>query len=348
MPVPQVGYAGRRAVSRLERHGMPAATTRRVFLATAAAALLTACGTRHPRRRPVPRIGFMIGSAFPEMTAAFEDELRRLGYIDGESIIVERRFTGGDRAELGRHAQELARMDLDAIVAAALPQLLALRDAGSTTPTVVGTAPGIVENGFASSMERPDRNVTGLDELPRGLTGRRLEWLKRFAPAVRRVALLSTTPGVAHATQLADAEATASRLGVAVRAYRAGTPAEVTRGLEQIARDGNDALLSFQGGLALGLRRQIVDFANGHGLPAVYQSRLFVEAGGLLSLAPDQNEQFRFAARYVDRILRGAAIEELPIRHPDRYYLALNRATAAQLGLEPAPELLAEVDELVG
>lgn len=329
---------------------MHASLTRRGFLALAAssAATLAACRARAPREKRIPRIGFMIGAMFPEMTAAFEDELRRLGYVDGENLVVEKRFSSADRNEMPQQASELAAMDLDVIVAAALPQLIALREAGATTPTVVGTAPGIVANGFAASAERPGGNVTGMDELPPGLTARRLEWLKTFAPGASNVALLSTTPGKGHEVQLANAEQAAARLGVAVKAYRVATPAELAPALASIGQGGHDALLNFQGGLSLTFRQQIVDFANARGMPAIYQSRLFVESGGLLAWAPDQNEQFRIAARTAVRILRGANVGEIPLQHPARYFLSFNRATAAKLGIVPAPGLLARVDEVVG
>lgn len=329
---------------------MHASLTRRGFLALAAssASVLAACRTRAPRAKRVPRIGFMIGAMFPEMTAAFDDELRRLGYVAGENLVVEKRFSGVDRNDMPQQAAELAAMDLDVIVAAALPQLIALREAGATTPTVVGTAPGIVANGFAASAERPGGNVTGMDELPPGLTARRLEWLEAFAPGASNVALLSTTPGKGHEVQLADAEQAAARLGVTVKAYRASTPAELAPALAAIGQGGHDALLNFQGGLSLTFRQQIIDFANARGMPAIYQSRLFVESGGLLAWAPDQNEQFRIAARTADRILRGADVGEIPLQHPARYFLSFNRATAAKLGIVPAPGLLARVDEVVG
>lgn len=329
---------------------MHADLTRRGFLALAAAsaATLAACRTRAARDKRVPRLGLMNGAMFPEMTSAFEDELHRLGYVPGENLILEKRLSGADRSEMPRHAAELAAMELDVIFAGALPHLLALREAGATVPTVVGTAPGIVLNGFAATAERPGGHVTGMDELPPGLTARRLEWLKAFAPRVTNVALLSTTPGKGHAVQLADAEQAAARLGLAVTAFRASTPPELAEALEAIGRGGHDGLLNFQGGLSLVLRQQIVDFANARGMPAIYQSRMFVDSGGLLAWAPDQLLQFRIAARNVDRILRGTPVGEIPLSHPERYYLSFNRETAAKLGLVPTPALLAQVDAIVG
>lgn len=307
---------------------------------------LAACTHAAGRRAP-PRIGFLIGNGYPTMTAAFRGELRRLGHVEGANLILEARFSAGP-ADGTALAAELAAMDLDLIVAAALPVALAVRAANPAMPMVVATAPGLVENGFARSLERPGGIVTGMDELPRGLTARRLRLLKMAAPGVSRVALLSTTPGRGgHEAQLADAEQGAAELGVSVRAYRAASVAEVETALAAIARDGMDGLVNFQGGLSLGRRDFITAFAAEHRIPAIYQSKLFAEAGGLMAYAPDQDEQFRIAARYVDRIVRGARPGDLPIRHPTRYFLTVNPAAAARIDLTLPPSLLSQADFVI-
>lgn len=309
--------------------------------------LFTACAHR-PRAGRIPRIGFLIGSTFPTMVEAFRDELRRLGYVEGENLILEMRLSRPNTAEGAAHAAEFAAMDLDLIVASALPYALAVRGANPAMPMVVATAPGLVSNGFARRLDRPGGNVTGMDELPPGLTGRRLALLKEAAPRVSNIALLSTTPGRGgHEAQLADAEAAAPALDVAVKPYRASNFQELQAALAAIAVDGMDGLLSFQGGLALVNRELICGFAARHRLPAIYQSRLFVEAGGLMAYAPDQDEQFRIAARYADRILKGARPGDLPILHPERYYLTVNPAAAAAIGLDLPRSLLRKADAII-
>jgi putative ABC transport system substrate-binding protein len=246
-------------------------------------------------------------------------------------------------------AAELAAMDLDLIVASALPHALLVRAANPNVPMVIGTGAGLVCNGFGRTMERPGGNATGMDELPAGLTARRLELLTLAAPRLRRVGLLSTTPArCGHDIQLADALAGAERLGVAVQAYRAATVAEVGQALAAMVRDGQQGFVNFQGGLSLGERQRIVDYAAANRLPAIYQSVLFAEAGGLMTWAPDQNEQLRMAARYADRILRGAAPGDLPILHPDRYFLTLNRQAAQRIGLAFPQPLLDQADRVIG
>jgi putative ABC transport system substrate-binding protein len=298
----------------------------------------------HQARPPrVRRIGFLIGAGYSPMVAAFMGELRTLGYVEGGNIVIETRLSRPNTSDLPAQAAELAQMDLELIVAAALPFALEVRKANPTMPMVIATCPGMVSNGFAQSLEHPGGNVTGMDELPPGVTTKRLELLKTAAPKVSRVALLSTTPGRGgHETQLADAEQAATALGISVKSYRAASLGELHSALAAIANDGMDGLLNFQGGLSLSNRQLIVDFAAQHRLPAIYQATLFAEAGGLMSWAPDLEHQYKTAARYVDKILKGANPGDLPITHPPDYYLTINARAATGLGLTLSPALLAQ------
>lgn len=299
---------------------------------------------RAPR---VKRIGFLSG-AVPTLIKAFEEELRRLGHAEGKNLVIEKRISRPNTSDLVEQAAELARMDFDLIVAAALPQALEVRKANPDMPMVIATCPGMVSNGFAKSLKRPGGIYTGMDELPPGVTARRLRLLKTAAPEVSRVALLSTTPGRGgHETQLADAEKTAKSLRLTVKPYRATSLKELEAALAAIINDGMDGLMNFQGGLSLANRQLIVDFAAKNGLPAIYQATFFVEAGGLMAWAPDQEEQYREAARYVDRILSGAKPGDLPIHYPSRYYLIINKSAAQGLRLDLPPKLVAQADRVL-
>jgi putative ABC transport system substrate-binding protein len=215
-------------------------------------------------------------------------------------------------------------------------------------PLVIVTTPGIISNGFATSIQRPGGSATGIDELPPGVTATRLELLKTAAPTVSRVALLSTTPGRGgHEAQLADAQDVAARLGVTVKPYRAMTIADLKQALAAIGADGMNGLMTFQGGLSFVNRQLIVDFAAAQRMPGMYQATVFATAGGLMTWAPDIVEQFRAAAGYVDQILKGAKAGELPIRYPARYYLTLNSTTARNLGLTFPPALLSKADRVL-
>jgi putative ABC transport system substrate-binding protein len=307
---------------------------------------LTAFAQRaHPRR--LRHIGFLVYGA-PTLVRAFEEEMRKLGYVEGENIVVEERTSRPNTSDLVAHAAELARMDLDLIVAGALPQALEVRKDNPAMPMVIVTCPGMVSNGFAKSLKRPGGIYTGIDELPPGVTAKRLRLLKTAAPKVSRVALLSTTPGRGgHEAQLADAERAAKSLRITVKPYRATTLSELGTALAALVNDGMNGLLNFQGALGILNRQLIVDFAAKNRLPAVYQSGFFVEDGGLMAWAPDQAGQFREAARYVDKILRGASAGDLPVRYPGRYYLTINQSAARGLGLVLPPSLVAQADRVL-
>ena len=326
-------------------------STRRAFIArvvpfTAALPFITWSPMTAQGR--LPRIGFMSG-AEPSLISSFEDELRRLGYSSGKNIQIEMRIARINTTDTTTHAAELGAMDLDFVVVAALPQALAMRQANPKMPMVIITCPGLVSNGFAASLERPGGIYTGLDELPPGVTRKRLQLLKRAAPSVSRVALLSTTPGRGgHETQVADAESAARDLGLSVKTYRATTPVEITSALDAIRTDQMNGLLNFQGGLSLANRQPIVDFASAHKMPAVYQSSFFVESGGLMAWAPDQRDQYRVGARLADRILKGTRPGDIPAQYPEPYQLHLNQKAAGAIGLTLPADLVAEAHRVFG
>jgi putative ABC transport system substrate-binding protein len=317
---------------------------RSIVLAGCTLPSLLACSVA---RRP-HRVGLIIGEGFPAMTAAFRDTLRELGYVEGKTLVLETRLSRANTPDLPALVAELARLPLDVIVAASLPVALGIRKGMPGVPMVIATCPGMISNGFAQSLERPGGNVTGLDELPPDVTMKRLQLLRMAAPRISRVALLSTTPGRGgHETQLAEAQETAAKFGVTVKPYRVASRDELHAALPSMLSDGMDGLLNFQGALSLVNRQTIVDFAAKHRIPGIYQATLFAEAGGLMTWAPDINDQFRAAARYVDKILKGARAGDLPIQHPSRYYLTLNATAARGLGLTLPPELLAQADRIV-
>jgi putative ABC transport system substrate-binding protein len=316
------------------------------MLAMGAPALLS-CAHRGPRR--VPRIGYLAGATNPEFVDAFHGELSGLGYLPGRNLYLVQRLARPNSDDAARFADELAAMDLDLIVAQALPYALLVRSANPRMPLVIGTGAGLVCNGFGQTMERPRGIATGMEELVPGLTAKRLELLTTAAPNLRRLGLLSTTPAsCGHDIQLADAEDGARRLGVTVMPYRATSREQIGQALREMVRDGQQGFVNFQGGLSLGNRQMIVDFAAEHRLPAIYQSLLFPQAGGLMSWAPDQNEQMRIAARSVARIIRGAKPGNLPITYPEKYFLTLNRIAARRVGLSFPPHLLRIADRVLG
>ena len=294
------------------------------------------------------RIGFLIRAGYPQLVDAFSGELARLGHIDGETIVIEKRFSQPDLSDLPAQAAELVRSDVALILAASLSQALAVRRAAPDMPMVIATCAGMVSNGFAHSVEHPGGHATGIDELPPGVTAKRLSLLKVAAPDVSRIGLLSTSEGIGgYETQLADAQGAAPRLGLSVKPYPAGSLAEIEQALAAMVKDNMQGLVNFQGGLSLFHRGFIIDFVAAHRMPSIFQATLFAEAGGLIAWAPDLGGQYREAARYVDKILRGAKPGDLPVQYPARYYLTINAATARGLGLTLPPALLAQADRVL-
>jgi len=295
----------------------------------------------------VRRIGLVVGDDPEGGEAAFRETLRNQGYIEGQNLLIEARYSLRSSSGTGV-AADLVNMDLELVVVHSLPSALVAQKANPSMPLVIVTTPGIISNGFAKSIERPGGSATGIDELPPGVTAMRLELLKAAAPAVSRVALLSTTPGRGgHEAQLADAQDATARLGVTVKPYRATTIAELKQALAAIAAEGMNGLMTFQGALSFVNRQLIVDFAAAQRMPGMYQATVFATAGGLMTWAPDIVDQFRAAAGYVDQILKGAKAGDLPIRYPARYYLTLNNTTARNLGLIFPPALLSKADRVL-
>lgn len=322
--------------------------TRRRFIQSgvAVATAVPFAGCAHTASHRLPRMGFMSG-AVPSLVAAFEEEFRRLGYVHGKNVHLVTRLARPNSSDNALHAAELASMDLDFIVVAALPQALAVRSINPAMPMVIITCPGMISNRFAQSLEAPGGIYTGLDELPPGVTARRLQLLKSAASNLSRIALLSTTPGSGgHETQLSDAESASKRIGVEVKPYRATSSAELRSALDDIARDGMDGLLNFQGGLSLANRELIVSFVEIRRMPAIYQSELFIDVGGLMSWAPDQREQYRIGARYADRIMRGERPGAIPIVHPSPYYLTIDTRAASRINLRIPDALLAQAHDV--
>jgi len=300
------------------------------------------------KSRTIPRIGFLTGAGYSEMDSAFTEELKKLGFTEGENIIIERRFTKPNSSDGTTMPAELAQMDLTLIVVGALPFALEVRKNNPKMPMVIATCPGMVSNGFAESMEHPGGIYTGMDELPKDLTSKRLQLLKEAAPVVTRVALLSTTPGTGgHEIQLSEAEEMAATLGIEVKPYRASSLQQLEKALKDLVSDGMNGILSFQGGLGLANRQLIVNYAEQNKIPGIYNATLYAEAGGLMSWAPDLIQQYREAAHYVSEILKGAKPGDLPVKHPEKYYLTLNTSAAKKIDLTFPPNILAQASRVL-
>jgi putative ABC transport system substrate-binding protein len=326
---------------------------RRVFLALlggAAAALPLAARAQQPDR--MRRIGVLMNSAAddPESQvrlAAFVQELQRLGWITDRNVQIDARWSAADVSTLARHAAELAALAPDAILAGVGGTVAPLLQATRTVPIVFAQSIDPVGTGFVASLARPGGNVTGFTQFEYSLAGKWPELLKEVAPRVGRAAILREPSTSAGIGQWAVVQAAAQQFGMELSPIAVREAGEIERGVSEFARGSNGGLIVVVGASASNHRQLIIAQAARHRLPAVYPSRDFVVGGGLISYGPDVVGQYRRAAGYVDRILKGEKPAELPVQAPTKYELVINLKTAKALGLDVPPTLLARADEVI-
>jgi putative ABC transport system substrate-binding protein len=295
----------------------------------------------------VRRVG-NVGSGFPAAPTneAFRQGLHDLGWVEGQNIILEWRFAEGKEERLAELVAELIRLNVDVIFARGTRALVAAKQATTTIPIVdLDLESDPVAMGFAGSLARPGGNITGVFlDLPE-VSGKQLELLKEVLPALSRVAVLGD-PAI-HGAQLSALEVAARVLGVQLQALEVRDPSEFDRALQAATREGSQALLVLQSPQSFQHRTQIAALAARHGLPALSLFREFAEAGGLIAYGFNLRDLFRRAAHYVDKILKGAKPEVLPVERPMQFELVLNLKTAQVLGLTIPPTVLFLANEVV-
>jgi putative ABC transport system substrate-binding protein len=301
----------------------------------------------------VRRIGVLVASAaddseFQARIAAFLQGLAQLGWTDGGNVRIDVRWATANATDLRRHAAELAALAPDVILSAsgtttAAPLLQATR----TVPIVFTIVIDPVGAGFVASLARPGGNATGFVMFEYSLSGKWLDLLKQIAPGVRRVAVLRNPAIASGIGQFAAVQAAAPSLGVEVSPVDVRDASEIERAVAAFARSPNGGLIVTPSPSAALHRNMIVTLAARHKLPAVYGSHLMVRAGGLMSYSTDLIDQFRRAAGYVDRILKGEKPADMPVQAPTKYELVINLKTAKALGIEVPPMLLARADEVI-
>jgi putative ABC transport system substrate-binding protein len=285
----------------------------------------------------------------PEMQArmtAFRQGIEQLGWLEGRNLRIDYRF-GAARPEFYEGlAKELVALRPDVMMAYATPIALALRRESRTIPIVFCNVSDPVGSGLVASLARPGGNVTGLMLYEEGIAGKWLSMLKEIAPQTTRVALMANPRLTPFDYWVRSATARAASLGLEVVPSPAATSGDIERTIEAAGRTSNSGLVALPDGNSI-LHRDLVIVATArHRLPAVYAFRFFVSAGGLMSYGTDVIEQYRRAASYVDRILKGANPAELPVETPAKYETTVNLKTARALGLTVPPGLLVAADEV--
>ena len=315
----------------------------------AAAAWPVAASAQQPAR--VRSIGVLMSLGADDREgqarlAAFLQELQQLGWMVGRNARIDIRW-GADVATIRKKAAELVALAPDVIVTGGAAGLGPLLDASRTVPIVFVLVADPVGAGFVDSLARPGGNATGFLSVEYGMGGKLLELLKEIAPRVTRAAVIRD-PAISAGIGLFGAiQSAAPGLGMDVTPVNARDESEMERAVAAFARSPNAGMIVTPSALANAHRDLIVTLAARYKLPAVYYSRPFVAAGGLVSYAPDIMDQYRLSAGYVDRILRGEKPADLPVQAPTKYELVINLKTAKGLGLDVPPTLLARADEVI-
>jgi putative ABC transport system substrate-binding protein len=328
--------------------------TRRYFVSCLGSAAATwPLAARAQQADRVRRIGALIGAPSadnPDAQAnirAFLQVLQQLGWTDGRNVRIDIRWGAGNADDIRKYAAELAALAPDVIFASGTASVGPMLQATRTVPIVFANVADPVGAGFVDSLARPGGNASGFIQFEYSLSGKWLELLKQIAPGVTRAAVLRDPAITSGIGQFAVIQSVAPSVGVEVSAINVRDAGEIERAVTAFARSSNGGLIVTASALAVLHRQPIIALAARHKLPAVYYRRYFVTSGGLISYGYDVVEQFRGAAGYVDRILKGATPADLPVQAPTKYELVINLKTAKALGLDVPPTLLARADEVI-
>jgi putative ABC transport system substrate-binding protein len=316
---------------------------------SAAATWPLAARAQQPER--MRRIGALIGLTADDednkvRLAAFQQRLQQLGWTDGHNIRIDYRFAAANLENYRKYAAELVALAPDVVLTTG-GSLAHMLQATRTVPIVFAVAPDPVGSGQVESLSRPAGNATGFISFEYDLCAKWLELLKEIAPGVTRAAVLRDPNAITGIGQFAVIQSVARSVGVEVSPLNLLEAGETERAVAAFARSSNGGLIVAASALANVQRNLITGLAARHRLPAVYFERLYVASGGLISYGPNFDDQFRHAADYVDRILRGEKPADLPVQAPNKYDLVINLRTAKELGLDIPPAVLARADEVI-
>ena len=325
---------------------------RRDFITLLGGAAAWPLAARAQQQDAMRRLGVLLPVAtddaeFQTRVGAFLQALQQLGWTIGRNVKIDIRWATANADAIRRHAAELAALAPDVILAHGAPTLGPLLQVTRTVPIVFPVASDPVAAGFVESLARPGGNATGFMDWEYGMAVKWPELLKQIAPSVTRVAVLRDPTIPTGPAQFGVIQAVAPSLGMDVVPINVRDVPEIERALAAFARSSNGSLIVTPSGFASVNRDLIITLAAWHRLPAVYFGRYFVTSGGLISYGNDIVDQYRRAAGYVDRILKGEKAADLPVQAPTKYELVINLKTARALGLDVPPSLLGRADEVI-
>jgi putative ABC transport system substrate-binding protein len=304
------------------------------------------------QREKMRRIGVLMNLAADDAEgqarlAAFLQGLQEAGWAVGRNVRVDLRWGAGDADRIRKQAAELVALAPDVVLASGIPAATPLLQVTRTVPIVFAQVVDPVGAGLVASLARPGGNATGFTFSEYGMSGKWVELLKEIAPGATRVAVLRDAASTSGIGYLGAIQSVASSFGMELTPVGVSDAGEIERGVTAFARASSGGLIVTGNTLTIVHRELIIRLAARHRLPAVYNWRLFVNDGGLISYGPDSIDPFRRAAGYIDRILKGENPADLPVQAPTKYELVINLKTAKALGLEVPPTLLARADEVI-
>jgi putative ABC transport system substrate-binding protein len=331
---------------------MIAAMKRRTFITLLSGAAAWPLGARAQEPNRMRRIGVLMPLAANDTEGqsrliGFVQAMAQSGWIDGHNVRIDTRWRGTDADGHRKHATELIALAPDAILAGGSISVSALQQGTRTIPIVFVGVVDPVGSGFVDSLSRPGHNTTGFMLFEYSLSGKLPELLKEFVPSITRVAVLRDVTNPAGGPQFGAIQTVAASLGLEVIPISVREQSEIERAVAGFAASPNSGLIVTGGASNTSHRQLIITLAQRHRLPAVYSDRVDVANGGLVSYGPNRFDQYRRAAGYVDRILKGEKPSELPVQNPTKYDLVINLKAAKALGLTVPPTLLARADEVI-
>ena len=328
---------------------------RREFIKLAGGVAAWPLTARAQERERLRRIAWLVGTAKDvpgarDRDTAFLEAFEQLGWTNGRNVQIDIRWAAGNADDIRKYAVELVALAPDVILATGGAGAAVMLKATQTIPIVFAVVPDPMGSGFVQSLSRPGRNATGFMSFEYSLCGKWPELLKEIAPNVTHAAVLRDPTFAAGIGQFAVIQAVAPSVGVEVSPIdlnEQNQPNQIERAIATFAQSPNGGLIHTASGIGAANVNLIIAAAARYKLPAIYNQRPFVVSGGLISYGPNYPDQFRRAAGYVDRILRGAKPADLPVQAPNKYELAINLKTAKALGLSVPQSLLARADEVI-
>ena len=323
---------------------------RELLTAFGAGALVAPLMSFAQQQPKIRRIGYLSPQSRldPPYDRAFLQGMGERGYVEGKNLIVEWRFADGEYERLPTLAAELVRLKVDLVVASTSPAIRAAQKATTTIPIVFPTTGDPVGSGFVANLARPGGNITGLTNINLDISQKLLELLTTMVPRLSRVAVLGNPGSSTHSAILKSIQAAAlTKGGVRVFSVEARTREEIERGFVMMTQERADGVIVAADPFLIQQARQIAPLAVQHRLPSITQPPAYAEAGGLMSYGQDIADSHRYAATYVDKILKGAKPADLPVEQPAKFMLVINMKTAKALGLTIPPSLLLRADQII-